>query len=678
MRISRISVAGFRGIRDHLDLSVDDGFMVMTGRNGSGKSTICDAVEYALTGTLSRFAGSTENQESIDDYVWWRDTSRPPDRFVEVTFKKEDGELLTVMRRPETTQANFDSLYAEEFCRPGTSRAGWSSELVRTAFIRSETVAQLSVDLPEVDRFTVVERALGVPAATRYEKLISEALTELNNQKEAAEGDYEKLQNRVVTMTAEVARRREEFVSAEDTAAAEEVLRTMLNWQGSEKEDFDTLRSRLKSIRVAAGRIESRYHEYLDVKQRIAEADQQQSDTKTKTIRSESDQLAAEAVESEERLALLTAELEVLEGQVAGRRDLAQLAAAGEKVGLRNGKCPLCRSKLSDETFAEALDRLRKQLDDADVRYNHVVSERQREAEKLAILKARQTQLQDMLRKIDGTVERLSAEERAIAEDLAVETKLKEVSSEDLSTWITDQSSIIRKSEDAIVELVTARLLETADEMESELESVRKEADEAAARAAAVRGKIDELKELRTSLKQAAKNIVDERFAAVSPLLTELYRRLRPHTRWREVDYNIRGDVRKFLSLRVGDGINPRFVFSSGQRRAAGIAFLLAVHLAQSWCSLDTLVLDDPIQHIDDFRALHLVEVLAAIRKTGRQIICSVEDPALADLLVRRLQVEPLLGGSRVELRHDASDGVVVNSHRRNIFALPSNVLRTA
>jgi len=28
-------------------------------------------------------------------------------------------------------------------------------------------------------------------------------------------------------------------------------------------------------------------------------------------------------------------------------------------------------------------------------------------------------------------------------------------------------------------------------------------------------------------------------------------------------------------------------------------------------------LLDDPVQHIDDYRALNLVEVLAAIRRTG-------------------------------------------------------------
>lgn len=47
--------------------------------------------------------------------------------------------------------------------------------------------------------------------------------------------------------------------------------------------------------------------------------------------------------------------------------------------------------------------------------------------------------------------------------------------------------------------------------------------------------------------------------------------------------------------------------------------------------------MDYPVQHIDDFRAFHLVEVLAALSLGGGQVICAVEDEALAELLCRRL-----------------------------------------
>ena len=153
-----------------------------------------------------------------------------------------------------------------------------------------------------------------------------------------------------------------------------------------------------------------------------------------------------------------------------------------------------------------------------------------------------------------------------------------------------------------------------------------------------------------------------EQVAGLTPLLEELYIRLRPHVDWQKVGYHLRGDVRRFLSLEVGEGINPGFVFSSGQRRVTGLAFLLAVHLSRTWCSLNTLILDDPIQHVDDFRALHLSETLGAIRRTGRQIICTAEDPALADVLCRKLRSKVNEEGTLIELSYESGIGVKVSS----------------
>ena len=112
------------------------------------------------------------------------------------------------------------------------------------------------------------------------------------------------------------------------------------------------------------------------------------------------------------------------------------------------------------------------------------------------------------------------------------------------------------------------------------------------------------------------------------------------------------------LSFEVGDGLNPSFVFSSGQRRAAGLAFLLAVHLSRPWCRFESLILDDPVQHVDDFRALNLTEVLTAIRKYGQQIICCVEDEALGQLMCRRLRSGTTSIGRLVRMQYDCEQGV--------------------
>jgi energy-coupling factor transporter ATP-binding protein EcfA2 len=140
--------------------------------------------------------------------------------------------------------------------------------------------------------------------------------------------------------------------------------------------------------------------------------------------------------------------------------------------------------------------------------------------------------------------------------------------------------------------------------------------------------------------------------------MAELYRRLRPHPVWNDIEYSIRGDVRRFLKLKVGDDLNPQFLFSSGQRRATGIAFLLSVNLSLAWSRWRSILLDDPVQHVDDFRAVHLAEVAAQLVADGKQIICAVEDAALADLMCRRLPVEKLGDARRITLGND-SEGML-------------------
>ena len=167
---------------------------------------------------------------------------------------------------------------------------------------------------------------------------------------------------------------------------------------------------------------------------------------------------------------------------------------------------------------------------------------------------------------------------------------------------------------------------------------------------------------LYDAARRSAAETLDLRIDRVLPLMAELYSRLKPHPVWQDIDYSIRGDVRRFLSLKVGDGLNPQFLFSSGQRRATGLAFLLSINLSLAWSRWKSVLLDDPVQHVDDFRTVHLAEVLAQLVAGGRQIICAVEDPALADMMCRRLPIENLGSAKRITLGPTANGSLQVQA----------------
>ena len=88
------------------------------------------------------------------------------------------------------------------------------------------------------------------------------------------------------------------------------------------------------------------------------------------------------------------------------------------------------------------------------------------------------------------------------------------------------------------------------------------------------------------------------------------------------------------------------------------------MNLSLAWSRWQTILLDDPVQHVDDFRSVHLAEVIAHLVAAGRQIVCVVEDPALADHLCRRLPVLASGAGVRVTLGPDPDGALALLDHR--------------
>ncbi len=65
MKLKEIEIEGFRGIREKTVVPFGEDFTVITGANGAGKSSVIDAVEFALSGRLAKFGDEkTEKGES--------------------------------------------------------------------------------------------------------------------------------------------------------------------------------------------------------------------------------------------------------------------------------------------------------------------------------------------------------------------------------------------------------------------------------------------------------------------------------------------------------------------------------------------------------------------------------------------------------------------------------------
>jgi len=689
MRLSLLKITGFRGAKETVELTLPAGFAVICGRNGSGKSTLCDAVEFALTGHLERYLYDgdkgdkvTEKGESILDYVWWRG----PGMIVgepEVTLGiiDDDGHEHLFTRGPSGFTRGSEEHLRELVSTATRATPKDLSDVSRTTLFRDEEITRLSVDLPEANRFSFVRSAVGFGGFSPIESTAQEAVAILRNRANAIQSEYESVRKAVGALTARLSELRSRTSRAEDTSSAELLVKQILSLTEPSPDDGSLLvrgRQGVADLRTQVDALLRGLRALEEVERRMAEV-------RTDAFRQDLSKLESSAIAFSEQLQSVSSQSRQLAGALSEYQrtepleaSRAQLIEHGVRLGLVDGRCPLCGSKVSRESFESHLEDLRKHVQSTSAALGALTRQYTDTLENERRIRRDLEAIQQRITASSGALELLAQQRvQIVAEVNQALGSLEPVSVDELKATIEQKRLALTTLERAVNMLEASQSYQEVVDVERELEAVRQRSDGLSKGLSRTQTARERAQSTADTVHRLSGELMDEQVAALSPLLTELYVRLRPHVDWQEIRYRMRGDVRRFLSLEVGDGLNPRFLFSSGQRRAMGIAFLLAVHLSRSWCRLKTLVLDDPVQHVDDFRALHLAEVLSAMRRKGEQVICTVEDPALADLLCRRLRSTDSEDGSLVSMNHKPGQGVYVQSVRA-VPRLPHAVLKLA
>ncbi|HWZ45664.1 MAG TPA: AAA family ATPase [Candidatus Saccharimonadales bacterium] len=675
MVIKDIEIAGFRGVRGIIKIPFGPSFTVITGRNGAGKSTICDAIEYAMTGEISRLAVTDpEKGERISDYIWWRGLGEPLSKRVAVRFANS-GEPFTQEATPDSRSEVDVSL----FCAPD-SGSDPIRKLCQTSIFRDELISRLSTDLSESERFEFVKRALGLAEFADIERKCAALEKDLKSTYTNVERLYTSARERVAAYTTQISEARTLATRASDVqldhiSLAVAGYLTVVPPQGS-------LSALSVQVRRALGEHRNRTQrlEILSLEVKNSQAQQ----TRRADLQSRIDDLREQLGKAESRLR--SAET-IWESEKRGINDLraesprnaalALLAQTGSQLGTIEEKCPLCGLTISEKDFRSHLKEIQtavhlldQRIGDATARFTSAQAERATATSEYERLSSEASRITSEIQAVDLGLVRLRDQAALLGVELALEK---------IDTELARSRTAVEALDGSVTQIDSLLALEQITDLEQQLSLGKLEAEKLGAEMDRISTARQNAKAISTSARRVSAENMDERLASLSPLLTELYVRLRPHVDFVDVSYRMRGDVKRFLSLQVGheEALNPRFIFSSGQRRALGLAFLLAVHLSRPWCKLNSLILDDPVQHVDDYRALHLVEVLAAIRQRGEQIICTAEDPDLAELLCRRLRSESGSEGMMVELSYVANMGVTV-SKIKEITPFPKTLLMSA
>jgi energy-coupling factor transporter ATP-binding protein EcfA2 len=667
VKLAYVDLCGFRGYRKPLRIDFPDGFTIIDGRNGVGKSTIFDAVEFALTGTIAKYGDAKADGETVADYIWWSGAGAPPpERYVEIGFRDGDG-MLTV-RRTQLDDVDPLALSAAQnsLCDARTAPKSPLPQLCAASIIRDEHIAALSLDLKEAERYSLLSNAIGATDADIWTERGSKLLNLVQKRAKAADREVEIAAKDLAAL----ARRIDETRAALLEEALIEEAATRLQSYTKSTAPPDKLAEPARAAIAESARqiekfasLEAAWRETDLARSRLPNLRQSVSTAQEAKTRADAAYIAI-AVKSQP-----TASSDLLAQQA---RDLTTLVMLGRRLGLRDGHCPLCASDRTDSGFLEGLalaEHYAKQLDAQAV--NQAEREQASQAAATAAATAREEleKLEFLLRSTQATVDEF--ERRITATGLPIDISVDELRKRQQMLRVGLDEA--RKDLRILETLKLNAGLEKAIHEEAETREVYARAE---ARLGVARRAESRAQALYDAARRAGGETLNRRLERVLPLMAELYRRLRPHPVWSDIEYKIRGDVKRFLKLQVGDELNPQFIFSSGQRRATGLAFLLSVNLSLAWSHWQTILLDDPVQHVDDFRSIHLAEVMAQLSAAGKQIICAVEDAALADLLCRRLPIENVGAGKRVTLGPD-SEGALTKLNEQDLAPLVQRALVT-
>ncbi|MER9197355.1 ATP-binding protein [Mesorhizobium australicum] len=196
MRLDFIEVCGFRGFRDLVRINFGRGFTVITGRNGVGKSTLCDAVEFAITGSIDKYAVEKAAKESLSDYLWWRGEGVPKAHYVTASFVDDSGKPFTITRTRERGSDRSPEEIQVALCQ-GPAPDDALRQLTRTSIIRDEWIAALSLDLTETERFDLVRSALGALEGSEAGSRAKEVVTAAEAAHTKDEAAYEAARSRL-------------------------------------------------------------------------------------------------------------------------------------------------------------------------------------------------------------------------------------------------------------------------------------------------------------------------------------------------------------------------------------------------------------------------------------------------------------------------------------------------
>lgn len=667
MRLVSVNAAGFRGFPRPVRFNVDADVVIFAAPNGQGKTSFFDAVMWTLTGMVPRLG---------DDGAIISLFAPSLTASVSVELRREDGRPFRVTRSTDGSEQILALDDAGEITRGPSAEAAllaslWPAGLVevdpfkrlaelfsRSSYLQQDVIRGFVDEDDPAARFRTIEGLVGVGRITELQRLLEGSRRGWNTETSASRVELERLEAQMsrvrgqLDSLTEVAlddgdlaerwtgwRERAAALGARDTPVSLDLSRALDVTLNEVESLLRTRIRRLSDLRELLGDIRALAN--------LTDESAQAEELRSRAAGAESS-LQDLRIQLNQEQSMLAAERRRLVEAAESREQLRALASLA--LQHLTPRCPVCnqthvleetRRHLTETIYGEPndsgqepdssrLSTLAKDVEAAELE----VAELSAAVDSIEHREHQREVRQSLIRQRLETL-RLPAtwSEGSIIEDIA---RLEED---------TRRLTELRAEGDGLA-LATRRLAEVR--LRSELLENRDRLASQIAIQGHQLGLRQRTSEVATTvidaLQDAAESLVEIEIGEISPLLSRIYSRMDPHPVFRSPSVSVRMLRRRGqLYLTVSDPLtataseSPGTILSSSQSNAFAIAIFLSLNLGFSPLATESVLMDDPLQSLDDVNLLGLVDLLRRT-KAERQVILGTHDRAFAELLARKLR----------------------------------------
>ena len=691
MKVTSIEISGFRAFRDSVRLDLDGDVVLVAGVNGQGKTSIFDAIHWAITGHISRL----QNPDSVVSIY-----SSSGEARVTVVLGSGDGRRITVTRRFDGEEDSLlvrvdDDTFREadaeyELLRllwPNALAAGQPQEALRSAlergvYLQQDLLTDFLVADTDQDRFQAIGELVGVGRITEFQAALERsrrAWSRITNERMAG---ITSVEDQLTRLDAQL----RELVEADVMAGPTEsewntwwVQAKRLGVSAERVPRVDSADSHsaidiaMAELRALRSSLERRGDRLRDLSLTLRELTASVGDLDA--LRSEADE-AAQAVEAAQSV-LSDAEEEVAESrrrQLAIRSEQEELRAFAELTLRHLGQnCPVCQQTYDIDSTRERLESLlidippsvSPPLDQLGLIGLMKDLQAMRERSRAASTAFQDAQHQEWLR-----IENQNRVRAGLVE-LSIDVPQNSNAAGVIESALRDNqddleriSMVSHQGEALALALAQSRQLARKSELEREVLRVKRDLSIVRSEIRARQVTWEVVSKMIDGLRDASSELVEDELLKLEPLLQRIYATADPHPEFRTVRLltrMYRGQGR--VLAQVEDPLHnqrrntPSAYLSSSQMNVLAVSVFLALNLGIPTLPLNVAILDDPLQSLDDLNLLGLIDLLKRLRER-RQLMISTHDRRFASLLERKLR--PVSDSQRtilVELSGWSSDG---------------------